>query len=184
MENTTQEKKEVVTKVPEKVVQPTETLTMTRAQLEAIIDDKIKNRGVPQKPKRVTDRVARMRVHNGKVVIGYGNVKERMDMNVGKPVAWMDITLEDNSVVTVPYLDFLNSPNSVQVQIKLMSVEEVVTSEGYLKTQNPNPKDIKNWSSAEIEAAVTSEKRTVTVIILDGDLKGKELVVDSNALNA
>ena len=168
----------------EEDVVPQQTITMTVDQLNALVDERIKNRGIVEKPKRVTDRTARMRIHNGQAVVGFGQVKERMDASIGRPMAWLEITLEDGKVETVPYLEFLNSPNSVLVQIKRTQVEEIVKSDGYIHAQNPNPKDIKNWKDAEVEAVSTSEKRTMEVLILEGELKGKELTVDGNVLNS
>lgn len=179
----TKPKKEEV-KVEEVKAPSAETITLTKGQLEAMIDDRIKNKGVPEKPRRVTDRTARLRFHNGQAVVKYANVREKLDVSTGRPLAWMDITLEDGSVHTVPYLEFLNSQNSALVQIKRMQVEEVVVSEGSLRTQNPNPKDIKNWSGSEIEAVVTHENRVMEVVVLDGEYKGREIKVDGNALNS
>lgn len=166
----------------------TETVTMTKAQLEAIIDDRIKNQRVPERPKRVTDRIARLRFYEDMPVTSYSNIKEKKDVDNGKLVAWMDITTlaknGETKKFTVPYLEFLNSGNSVQVQIKKVDIQVQETVEDKFSTVNPNPKDNKNWSSSEIEGAVTRETRTMDILVLEGDHKGEEYTVDSNALNS
>ena len=164
------------------------TVTMTRSQLEALIDEKIKNRSVPEKPKRVTDRIARVRFHEENPVISYSNVREKKDPDTAKQVWWMDIeTLDKDGKITkfdVPYLGFLNTPNSVTVQIKRTELEVVETSEGRLNTVNPNPKDDKKFHGQEVDASVVTEKQTMTVIVLDGEYKGREFSISSDALNS
>src|SRR3990167_4020486 len=87
-----------------------ETITLTRAQLEAIVDERVQKglTGGVKPLKRVTERIATLRVFKGKPVVWYGNVKQKRNED-GDAVAFMDIKLFDQEKsVTVNYLEFLN----------------------------------------------------------------------------
>ena len=184
MVNTKQKPAETPSENSQNVNPSGQTVTMTLGQLEAIIDSRIKNRGVPQKPKRVTERIARIRIHEGQPVVWYGNVRSKKDIENGEKILMMDIKCgEAQTKYTVPYLEFLNTPNSVQVQIKVMDVKEVEKSEGTVMAENPDPVHDKKFRPQEVEATVVTQERTATVIVLDGDLKGQEFVIPDAALN-
>src|SRR3990167_6247581 len=167
-----------------------ETVTIPKSQLEGILADiqRLKDKDSFKRPKRVTERTALLRFHNDKPVVNYFNVREKKDKDTGKLVSWMDIELYEgeekkNSVETVEYLAFLNSPNSIKVDIKYQKVEEVRESGGTFRAINPDEAKVasKTWVSKEVEAEVIRKIYTATVVVTEGSHQGEEYVVDANA---
>ena len=197
---TTKELKPQIETGPKVVNDDAEPVTLTKGQLKGILSelDSLKNRGMIQKPKRVTEHYARLRYHEGKPVVWYGNVREKKDHDSGKFVTWMDIKLfEDPKAIPVLYLDFLNSRNdyannAVQVAIKKQEVEEKIESLGRRQAENPNPATDpstgrpldSNWRPFEVEMEVTSREYTATIEVLEGSDRGKTFVLPSSCLNA
>ena len=140
------------------------------------------------KPKRVTFHHAMLRFHDGKPVIGYGNIRELLNKDTGKKVAWMDIKLEgEKDPVTVEYLEFLNSANEAKVLIKERKMKEVVRSEGQMTTVNPDPAKIsskREFTPQVVDAEVVTRKYIMTVEVLEGEHIGKVFTLPEDCLNA
>jgi len=141
-----------------------------------------------EKPKRVTERIAKLRFHKDKPVIWYGNVREKRDAETEKMVAYMDIKLyEQDKKETVEYLGFLNSPNQYKVVKKSTDMREFTESFGTFIPENPNPADesfSKRWSTQETEEEVIRREYVSVVEVLDGPYKGQVYtVIDNDALN-
>ena len=186
MENKLKELKETVETTSTKMV------SISEGQLKGLLD-RLENLERGQKferPKRVTTHVATMRVYEGKPVVWYGNVKESWDDKQDKMIAYMDIKLEgQEKSVNVNYLDFLNSPTSVQVEIKSQKAEEIreLPKTGPTAAfQNPDEANwtgrFKSWQGGQ-DLEVVSYKYQAEVEILDGDLRGKTFSVPSSCLN-
>ena len=83
----------------------------------------------------------------------------------------MDIKLlDEDKVITVPYLEFLNSKNNEKVIIKNQKAEQVVESRGLFVAQNPDPAEIsgkrKDFASREVEDEVISWVNSVSIILV------------------
>lgn len=176
-----------------KITQPEdqEMVQVPKAQLEGLLGrlESLENKGKTQKPKRVTERVALLRVHEGKPVVAYKNVRDVFEAEKNKNVSYMDIYVLDEAEIAGPvkvnYLKFLNDTNSVQVQIEKQDVEEKTVSQGVVKAQNPDPAKVtsKIWDSREIDLEVTQREYVATIKVLEGDLKDKVFRVPADALN-
>ena len=174
-------------------VNQNEKVEISKIQLDALVSrlEILEKRGQGiVKPKRVTERVASLRFHEGKPVVWYGNVREKKDKDTGKLVAWMDIKLfereEPASLQTVEYLAFLNEHNSVQVKIVSKKMTEFRESAGVITTVNPDPAKIsgKSFQPQEVDAEVVRREYTSEVEVLEGPHKGELFtVVDNDALN-
>lgn len=168
-----------------------EVVSLERGELNSLISEAVdramKNRGVPQKAKRVTERTATVRFHEDKLVEHYGNVYEEKDQH-GKLVAYMDIKLNgEKAIFKVEYLKFLNSPNSHDVVIKKQRMEEIVESEGTFRTVNPDEARIerKNFTARVEEAEVTRRVYTSDIEVTEGPYKGQTFtgVINDDVLN-
>lgn len=171
-----------------------ETITITRGQFDALVEkvNKLEQRGQGVvKPKKVTERVARLRFDEDKPVIWYGNVREKKDKDTGKLVAWMDIKLFAGLDIppilkTVEYLYFLNDSNSVKVKILSKKMIEYRESQGVIRTINPDEAKIagKNFQSQEIDAETVRREYTSEIEVLEGSHLGEKFtVIDNDALN-
>ena len=165
---------------------------ISKSQLKGLLD-RLENLERGQKferPKRVTEHFATIRVYDSKPVVWFGNVKEKWDDAQDKMIAWMDIKLEDqDKLVTVEYLEFLNSPTSIRVQIKSQKAEEVreLPKTGpTMAFENPDEGNwtgkFKSWQGGQ-DLEVVSYKYQAEVEILEGDLRGKSFSVPVNCLN-
>lgn len=184
------EEKEITTSVsegsPKAVPLSSDPVTLTRGQLESIITEleSLKRGQRFEKPARVTERTARIRIHEEKPVVWLGNVRDIFDAKQAKKIAWADVKLyEEDKIRTVGYLEFLNSANSVQVKIKSQEVTEIVTSEGSITATNPNPYFDKKFQSYETELTSTRHEYQATVEVLAGELKSKVFILPSTCLN-
>lgn len=171
----------------EKTNQQNEVVQITKGQLEGILAelDNLRKGQKLEKPKRVTDRVARLRFHNGKPVVWYGNVREIKDNLNGKLVSFMDIkTLKSEELEKVEYLAFLNSNNAVNVSIKEQRAEKIIESQGKTLARNPNPHFNKKFEEFEYEEEVVSYQYEATVEVLEGEHKGEIFEVPTKCLNS
>lgn len=173
----------------EEKVQNNEVVQLTKSQFDSIMADlsALKNRGAVKKPKRVTEHTATLRFHNDKPVVWYGNIRELKDKDTGRLVAWMDIkVLGSEKVINVPYLEFLNGNNRVQVKILKQTAEEIVKSFGNFRAENPDPAQIsnRNWRANEVEEEVRSYKYTSVVEVIDGEHTGEQYTISNDALNS
>ena len=169
-----------------------EMVTMTKGQLKGLLDrvENLERGQKHERPKRVTEHFATMRIHEGKPVIWFGNVKEKWDDKLDKLVAWMDIKLEgQDKPVTVEYLEFLNSPTSVRVEIKSQKAEEIRELPKIGQTtafENPDQGNwtgkFKSWQGGQ-DLEVVSFKYQAEIEILEGELVGKTFSIPSNCLN-
>lgn len=159
-----------------------------RAEWESLKADieKIKTGRQFQKPKKVTEHFANIRFHDGKPVVWYGNVHEVKDKLTGKLVAYMDIKLDgEEGTERVEYLAFLNTPNSVKVEIKKQEAQQIVTSLGVRRAVNLDEAKIsgQKFAAREYEDEVVSYEYTATIEVIDGEHKGETYIVPSNCLN-
>lgn len=167
-----------------------ESVQITKTQLSGLLDriESLEKGSRFEKPKRVTERIARLRFHKDKPVVWYGNVREKRDAETEKMVAYMDIKLyEQDKKETVKYLDFLNEANQYSVIKKSTEMKEFVESYGTFVPENPNPADesfTKRWSPGETEEEVIRREYVSVVEVLGGPHKGQVYtVVDNDALN-
>jgi len=169
-----------------------ENISIPKEQLDGLLArlDKLEsaNKGY-ERAKRVTDRVANVRFHNGMPVIGYGNYKEIKDKETLKFVGYIDLTLLDvksdkTSVETVPYLEFLKQSNFSLVQIIKQTPNERVISHGFGTTINPNPHFDRKFESGPVEYLETKVEYVSDVEVLEGEFKGLKFSIPNNALNA
>src|SRR3990167_7285994 len=152
-------------------------LNITKEQLDAVVADAVKkalaNRGATEKPKRVTDRIAKVRFFKDKLVRGYGNVDDKRDER-GKLVAYMDVTLDgEDKPERVEYLQFLDKTPQYRVMIKRVNIDEIIESEGEFRTVNPD------------EAKIDRKKvKTSDIEVMEGPFQGQKFtVVDNDCLN-
>lgn len=146
----------------------------------------LKNKRAPQKVKRVTDRTATMRFHEGKPVVWIGNVRDIKDATNGRLVGFCDLKLfGGEKPVTVNYLEFLNSFNYFPVNIKKQTAHEVEQNSGEFTPENPDPAKIatKSFSAGQVENVVRSYTYTAEVEVTDGPDAGKTFTVPSTCLN-
>ena len=167
-----------------------EPVTITRGQLDGIMTElaNLKKGTIYQKPKRVTERIVLARFHDDKIVTWMGNVDELRNKETGKLVAWTDIKVHgSDKPVRIEYLKFLNSSNAFQAKIISQKMEEIVESQGQIRTSNPDEANIsgkmKNFKSAEIDAEVVRREYTVTVEVTEGPHKGETYTVPASCLN-
>ena len=164
-------------------------IKLSREQLDAVVADAVKkalgSRGI-EKPKRVTERIAKVRFHNDKLVRKYSNVEEQRDER-GKLVAYVDITLDgEEKPDRVIYLNFLDKTPQYRVLIKKTYIEEVVESEGEFRTVNPDEAKIerKNFTSSVEVAEVTKKHKKSDIEVMEGPYQGQTFtVVDNDSLN-
>lgn len=166
-----------------------ETTTLPTAQLEGILArlNKLEEKNKPVSAKRVTERIARLRFHEGKPVNKYKNYHEKRDMMTGHDIAYMDIyLLGSDTPIEVLYLDFLTKPNYAQVLIKAQRVQESVESGGKITSENPDPHKVSGatYNPHAVDLEVVSEHRELTVEVLEGEFAGQTFVVSDEALNA
>lgn len=186
------EKTELKNKQEDKQEDKNEVVTITRRQLQGLLDrvENIERGQKYEQPKRVTEHHGTIRVYEGKPVVWFGNVKEKWDGVQDKMIAWMDIKLEgQEKLVTVEYLEFLNSPTSIRVEIKSQKAEEIrkVPKTGpTMAFENPDEANwtgkFKNWQGGQ-ELEEISYKYQAEIEILEGELVGKTYFVPSDCLN-
>ncbi len=165
------------------VNEDSEPVTLTKGQLKGIFAELDALKGGFKKPKRVTERYAHLRFHEGQPVVFYGNIREKLEPTTGDKVAWMEIQTLDGVKHTVKYLDFLNESNSVQVQILSQKAEEKTISQGEFETKNPNPHFDKKFQPRNEEFTVTSYEYEAKVKVTEGPHEGTEYVLGVEALN-
>lgn len=164
-----------------------DTVTVSRNQLDAYIADAVaKAVGAKvDKPKRVTNHTAVVRYHNGQPVVGLGNLVERKVE--GRTIGYIKLTLLDGTVEEVEYLKFLNESERQQVSIISQKATEHVTNGNQGRTihaENPNPYEVKNWQSTQIDLDVVSYTYKATVKVLqDGDHLDEEFEIETAYLN-
>lgn len=190
-------KKELEQKITSEVKKENEKITLTRTELEAIVDARVEKglRGGVKPLKRVTTHTATMRVVDGKPVVEFGNVRQtkEKDPRTGNLIATMDIKLlGEDKPRQVNYLDFLNASDDFQgtrvnIEIKKQEAKEVVSSQGSWRTQNSDEANVsgknKNWQSEDTDLEVVSYEYYFDIEVLDGDLKGQKFNVPNHCLN-
>lgn len=163
-----------------------ETITLTKDQFEAIIEklNRLEKGGV-RKPKKVNDRIAVVRVVEGKLFSGYE--KKPWTVNFGRHDEYMlckarfvgkDGTPE---VKEINYLQFIREAPTAKVKILSRKDTTIVESQGEQQMRDPETDRVLSGQSMEIE--VTSVESEFTIEILDGDLEGTTFVVNDEALN-
>ncbi len=166
------------------VQEKSETITITRDQLKAFVQDEVAKAigSKIEKPKRVTDRVAVIRIHEGKPVVSLNKVRERLVD--GRQVAFCKIqTLGSPEEIEVGYLDFLNEAEKANVKILSQKATESVKSYGTIKAINPDPMNIKEWNGGNVDLEVTSVQYQAEIEVIDGDLAGQKYSVPTSCLN-
>ena len=171
-------------------------ITTTEEHLNEIIKSKVeeamKNRGIPQKAKRVTESIATVRFHNDKLVIWYGNHFEELDAR-NKLVGYMDIKLDgEEELVRVNHLNFLNTAPKYNVLIKKVTIVEQVKVDdpnrtgGTFTTVNPDEGHLerKNFNPRVEVAEVRRKNKESDIEVLEGPFKGQTYhVIDNDVLN-
>ncbi len=171
-------------------------ITITKEHLDSVVADAVKKalagRGTQEKPKRVTERFAKVRFYKDKLVRKYDNVSERRN-DMGRLVAYMDITLDGvEAPERVEYLNFLDKTRQYNALIKKVHYEEQVIIEdpnhtgGTFKTVNSDEAGIerKNFQPIIVDAEVTKKVKTSDIEILDGPYAGQTFtVIDNDCLN-
>ena len=169
---------------PVKVDRSHEKIEITRGQLQGLLSrmERLETGLTIDKPKRITERVATLRFHKGKPVIGYDNVIELKDSATGRLVSWMDVETNDKKKERVGYLSFLNGDNKVSVVIKNQKAEKIVKNHGKMTAKNPDERD-KTWQPFETNEEVISYRYIATVEVTEGEHSGEVFEVPSSALN-
>lgn len=183
----TDEKKEVSspdTGMPtEKKGKQAETMTVTKEQWTAVLQEIANLKGAtPKKPERVTTHVAVLRFCNNRPVTKFDNYQEILEN--GKRVAYIDLTLIDGEVITVPYLDFLNEANGEKVSILSQKATESVKNYGQARAINPDPLNQKTWNGGLIDLEVVSVSYQAEVEVVEGAHQGEKYSVPTSCLNA
>lgn len=172
-----------------------EMLNISREQLDAVVNDAVKkamsNHGVPERQKRVMERILKVRFYNDKLVRKFGNVEEeRNDRN--KLVAYMDITLDgEDKPEKVEYLKFLDKTPQYRALIKKTDTKEIVETEdpnhdgGKFITENPDEAKIERKSfTPRVEVSeVTRRVKTYEVEMLEGPFVGKVFTIGDEEAN-
>ncbi len=191
-----QDTEKMQTPVPEKKVTGTpveapkpssETITISKGQLQAFVQDAVaKAMGSKvEKPSRVKEHTAVVRYLDGQPVIKIAGLKERkVD---GKNIGYINVTLLDGIVKEVEYLPFLNETERMHVKILSQKAEQHITSGNMGNTvyaENPNPYEIKNFTSREIELEVVSYTYEANVeVTTEGEYLGNKFTIDTAFLN-
>lgn len=158
-------------------------VTITTQQWQEVLNRlaRAEQRGVVEKPKRITEHTATLRFCNDKAVVGFDNFREVMEE--GRRIGYFDLTLEDGEVLTVPYLEFLNEGNGEKVKIVSQKAHEQVKSFGTVRAINPDPKNQKTWDGGMIDLEVTTVTYQAEVEVIEGPHAGKKISVPTAALN-
>lgn len=160
------------------------TVTITEEQWTTVLQEiaNLKRGNTPLKPTRITTHTAMLRFCNDRPVVKYDNFQEILEN--GKRTGYIDLTLSDGEVITVPYLEFLNEGNAEKVSITSQKATESVKSYGSVRAMNPDPLNQKTWNGGMIELDVTSVTYQAEVEVLEGPRKGQKFSVPTSALNA
>ena len=161
-------------------------IRISKAQLDAVVADAVKKAlagRTSEKPKRITDRIVKVRFYKDKLVRSYGNVDEQRDTATGKLVAYMDVTLDDQvKPERVKYLEFLDKTPQYRALVKKISFDEIVESEGEIQTKNPDEAKIekKNFVSRVETAEVTKRVKKSEIELMEGPFAGQTFTVEDN----
>ena len=164
-----------------------EMVQVPKEQWEGILADvaKLKKGPIYERPRRVTERIARLRFFKGKPVIWYGNVREIRNEKLGKFIAFMDIKVfGSKELIEVEYIKFLNERNWCEVLIKEQRAEEIIERKGRKRTINPDPVFNRKFQQIEVEDEVVSFEYEADVEVLEGEFKGEVFTVPASCLNA
>lgn len=159
-------------------------VTLTKEQWVEIqnLISKYKSAFGVEKPKRVLERTASVRFHNGKPVVKVDNV--RQEMKNGKSTMVFDIYLiDDPKPITVEYLPFLNDSEQVTVKILNQHATEQITSAGEITARNPDPAHIKDWRGDRVELEVKKITYIADVEVENGIYAGLKFQIPTLALN-
>lgn len=165
-----------------------EIMSVPRSEWEAMKETvRLLEEGGTRKIPKISDRVAKITLYDNKIVTKI--IKTWIERKFGKVNPREEdrlfalIRLEDDSEVTLDYLDFLNEADRMICSIKKIEKKDVSKVHGTFETENLNPKDVKNFHSDE---AYDIESRTdddYTLEITSGERKGKKVTLNHLALN-
>lgn len=173
-----------------------EMLNISREQLDAVVNEAVKkamsNRGVPERQKRVMERILKVRFYKDKLVRKFGNVEEERD-DRNKLVAYMDVTLDgQDAPEKVEYLKFLDKTPQYRALVKKSETKELVEVEdpahdgGKFVIENPDEAKIerKNFTPRVEFAEVTRRVKTSEIEIMEGPFVGEVFtIVDNEVAN-
>ena len=163
----------------------TQNLNISREQLDAVVADAVKKalaNKIAEKPKRVTERIVKVRFYKDKLVRSYSNVDEQRD-DRGKLIAWVDITLDgQEEPERVEYLKFLDKTPQFRALVKKVTFDEIVESEGEFRTVNPDEAKIerKNFNPRVEVAEVTKKVKKSDIEIMEGSHQGEVYTIIDN----
>ena len=173
-----------------------ELISISKEQLDAVVDEAVKkamiNRGVPEKMKRVMERIVKVRFYKDKLVRKFANVEEEQDEK-GKTIWYMDITLDgQEEVEKVEYLKFLDRTPQYRAFVKKTEYKELVEVDdpnhegGKFVTENPDEAKIerKNFTARVENAEVTKRVKESEIEIMEGPFSGQKFtIVDNDTAN-
>jgi len=149
-----------------------------------------------EKPKRVTEHIARLRLIKGSPVVDFGKTWEelpRTELNQlnEKRLFGEFIVLvkgedgkERQVVETVDYIDFINESERAKVSILYQKATKHVDVQDTVRKSNPDPVHNKDFRGGEeVDLEVISYSYMCEVEVIDGTLKGNKYKLDSNVLN-
>lgn len=157
------------------------------SQLNTLLEriDKLeKGQGQLIRPKRVTEKTAKLREWEGKLVIGYTKVYQILNTATQALEEKIELLLKEGDKtkkVEAGYLDFLNNAAPVKVKIIEQRAEnktEIVGSSNLV-----DPKDDRIYPDKTIDMIVTSVDYTSKVEVLDGQFIGETFVIENKFLN-
>lgn len=171
-------------KIDKKPIDDNEPVTITQGQLKGILSELETLKGnKPNRPQKVDTNIATIRFYENKPVVWYGNIREKkVD---GERIGYADIkVIDDDKPKTVEYLEFLNSPNQVKVEIKDQRAKRVEDVVDTIRSRNLDEHFRKKFTSEEIDMVVVKYEYEADIEVLDGTHKGEKYTVDVNCLNS
>jgi hypothetical protein len=142
--------------------------------------------GVRKIPK-VTDRMARITLHEGKVItkiVKTWNERKFSDLNkTDQDRLYANILTEDGKEYTVDFIELLNNADRLVGAIKKIEKTDVSINHGTFLTQPLNPREEKNFQSTEGDDIEVRTDDNYTLEFMSGDRKGEQIVLNHLALN-
>lgn len=143
--------------------------------------------GGVRKIPRVTDRLAKVTLYKGEVITKILRTwSERKFSAINKSDEdrlFAEILLEDNSKHVVDFVDLLNTAERLVGAIKKIEKKDVSVNHGQFLTQPLNPREDKNFTPSEADDIETKTDDDYTLEFVDGERKGKQIVLNHLVLN-
>ena len=169
------------TKKEEKMVQvPADQLQSIMERLEKME----KGAGAAIKPKRVNEHTAKLRLWNGKLVVGVEKVYQVLNQNTQQMEDKIDLVMRDGDKLqkdTADYLNFLNQATPIKVKILEQKAENVTTIENTINLVDS--KDDRIYMDRSTDLEVTSVVYVSKVEVMEGDFIGETFRINNKYLN-